>query len=97
MFPFLRSEFKSGWTAGKLLALTFPRYWLSRAATTNIAVTNHVDRRQKLPRTKVIYHGIEDPLPNPGRSTSSQKLRIACVGRLVPEKGRKVSQYFSRP
>jgi hypothetical protein len=61
--------------------------WLSRAATTNIAVTSHVDRRQKLPRTKVIYHGIEDPLPNPGRSTSSQKLRIACVGRLAPEKG----------
>jgi glycosyltransferase involved in cell wall biosynthesis len=50
-------------------------------------VTNHVDRRPKLPRTKVIHHGIEDPLPNPGRSTSSQELRIACVGRLAPEKG----------
>ena len=86
-FRCLRSEFSSGWSAAKLLTLMFPRYWLSRAAATNIAVTNHVDRRQKLPHTKVIYHGIEDPLPNLGRSMPSQKLRIACVGRLVPEKG----------
>ena len=86
-FQCLRSEFSSRWTAAKLLALMFPRYWLARAATTNIAVTNHVDTRQKLPRTKVVYHGIEDPLPNPDRSMPSQKLRIAYVGRLVPEKG----------
>ena len=86
-FNCLRSEFSSGWTAAKLLAFMFPRNWLSRVATTNIAVTMHVDRRQKLPRTTVVYHGIEDPLPNPDRSISSQKLRIAYVGRLVPEKG----------
>ena len=86
-FQCLRSEFSSGWTAAKLLALMFPRYWLSRSATTNIAVTQHVDTRQKLPHTRVIYHGIEDPLPNPHRPMLSQKLRIACVGRLVPEKG----------
>jgi glycosyltransferase involved in cell wall biosynthesis len=65
----------------------FARNWLSRAATTNIAVTVHVDHRQKLPHTKVVYHGIEDSLPNPDRSISSQKLCIAYVGRLVPEKG----------
>jgi glycosyltransferase involved in cell wall biosynthesis len=64
----------------------FPRDWLARAATTNIAVSRHVDQRQKLPHTKVVYHGIEDPIPNPDRSPS-QKLRIAYVGRLVPEKG----------
>ena len=86
-FQCLRSEFSSGWTAAKLLALMFPRYWLARSATTNIAITQHVDTRQKLPRTKVVYHGIEDPLPNPDRSMPTQKLRIACVGRLVPEKG----------
>jgi len=86
-FQCLRSEFSSGWTAAKLLAFMFPRDWLSRAATTNIAVTSHVDKRQKLPHTKVVYHGIEDPLPNPARSTPSQKLCIAYVGRLVPEKG----------
>jgi glycosyltransferase involved in cell wall biosynthesis len=85
-FRCLRSEFSSGTTAAKLLAFMFPRHWLSRAATTNIAVTKHVDDRQKLPHTKVVYHGIEDPLPNPQRSIP-QKLRIAYVGRLVPEKG----------
>ena len=85
-FQCLRSEFSSGWTAVKLLASMFPRDWLARAATTNIAVSRHVDQRQKLPHTKVVYHGIEDPLPNPDRSPS-QKLRIAYVGRLVPEKG----------
>ena len=86
-FQCLRSEFSSGWIAAKLLAFMFPRHWLSHAATTNIAVTKHVDHRQKLPHTKVVYHGIEDPLPSPGESTPSQKLRIAYVGRLVPEKG----------
>jgi glycosyltransferase involved in cell wall biosynthesis len=86
-FRCLQSEFSSGWTAAKLLAFMFPRNWLSRAATTNIAVTRHVDHRQKLPRTKVVYHGIEDPLPNPDQPIPSQKLRLAYVGRLVPEKG----------
>jgi glycosyltransferase involved in cell wall biosynthesis len=85
-FQCLRSEFSSGWTAAKLLASMFPRDWLARAATTNIAVSRHVDQRQKLPHTKVVYHGIDDPIPNPDRSPS-QKLRIAYVGRLVPEKG----------
>jgi len=83
-FRCLQSEFSSGWIATKLLASMFPRDWLSRAATKNIAVTSHVDQRQKLPHTKVIYHGIEDPLLNPDRSPS-QKLHIAYVGRLVPE------------
>jgi glycosyltransferase involved in cell wall biosynthesis len=86
-FQCLRSEFSSGMTAAKLLAFMFPRHWLARVATTNIAVTNHADHRQKLPHTQVVYHGIEDPLPIPHRSLASQKLRIAYVGRLVPEKG----------
>jgi glycosyltransferase involved in cell wall biosynthesis len=86
-FRCLRSEFSSGMTAAKLLAFMFPRNWLSRAATTNIAVTGHVDHRQKLSHTTVVYHGIEDPLPNPAHSAPSKKLCIAYVGRLVPEKG----------
>jgi glycosyltransferase involved in cell wall biosynthesis len=86
-FQCLRSELSSGPTAARLLAFMFPRHWLSRAASTNIAVTSHVDKRQKLPHTKVVYHGIEDPLPNPDRPTPPQKMRIAYVGRLVPEKG----------
>jgi glycosyltransferase involved in cell wall biosynthesis len=86
-FQCLRSEFSSASTAAKLLAFMFPRHWLARAAMTNIAVSSHVDRRQKLPHTKVIYHGIEDPLPRPASSVPPQKLGIAYVGRLVPEKG----------
>ena len=86
-FQCLRAEFSSGMTAAKLLAFMFPRNWLSRAATTNIAVTMYVDHRQKLPRTKVVYHGILDPLPNPDQPIPAQKLRLAYVGRLVPEKG----------
>jgi glycosyltransferase involved in cell wall biosynthesis len=86
-FQCLRSEFSSGPTAARLLAFMYPRHWLSGAASTNIAVTSHVDKRQKLPHTKVVYHGIEDPLPNPDRPTPPQKMRIAYVGRLVPEKG----------
>jgi glycosyltransferase involved in cell wall biosynthesis len=86
-FQCLRADFSSGITAAKLLTFMFPRHWLARVATTNIAVTSHVDHRQKLPHTKVVYHGIEDPLPIPDRSLPSQKLRIAYVGRLVPEKG----------
>jgi glycosyltransferase involved in cell wall biosynthesis len=86
-FQCLRSEFSSRMTAAKLLAFMFPRNWLARVATTNIAVTSHVDHRQKLPNTKVVYHGIEDPLPNPDRSIPSKKLCIAYVGRLVTEKG----------
>jgi glycosyltransferase involved in cell wall biosynthesis len=86
-FQCLQSEFSSGWTAAKLLAFMFPRHWLARVATTNIAVTRHVDHRQKLPHTQVVYHGIEEPLPIPDRSLPFQKLYIAYVGRLVPEKG----------
>ena len=86
-FRCLRAEFSSRTTAARLLAFMFPRDWLARAATTNVAVTGHVDLRQKLPHTKVVYHGIEDRLPNPDQPIPSQKLRIAYVGRLVPEKG----------
>ncbi|MDP9339097.1 MAG: glycosyltransferase family 4 protein [Acidobacteriota bacterium] len=88
-FKCLHSEFSSRRVAAQLLLLMFPRYWLARDARKNIAVTHHVAQRQKLPRTEVVYHGIEDPLPGERESTSlpAARLCIACVGRLVPEKG----------
>lgn len=86
-FKCLRSEFSGGWAAAKRLLLMFPRNWLARAASLNLAITNHVRDRHKLRRTNVVYYGIEDPLPNRGVSVSSKKLCIAYVGRLVPEKG----------
>jgi glycogen(starch) synthase len=87
-FQCLHSEFRSRRIAAQLLLLMFPRHMLARAARKNIAVTRHVDQRQRLPRTEVVYHGIEDPLPEGDLALSSQrKICIACVGRLVPEKG----------
>lgn len=86
-FKCLQSEFSGGWAAAKRLLLMFPRNWLARASSLNLAITNHVRDRHKLRRTNVVYYGIEDALPNRGASLSSKKLCIAYVGRLVPEKG----------
>jgi glycogen synthase len=86
-FKCLQSESPGGWAATKRLLLMFPRNWLSRAASLNLAITNHVNHRHKLRRTSLVYYGIEDPLPNRSVSVPSQKLCIAYVGRLVPEKG----------
>lgn len=54
----------------------------------NIAITNHVQKREALPHTRVIYHGIED-----GKAMTSAGSRVptkvcfAFVGRLVSQKG----------
>jgi glycosyltransferase involved in cell wall biosynthesis len=73
------------------LLLMFPRLWLVRRAAKNVAITRHVLERHKLPRSEVVYYGIEDPLlkRNPGRSTSNpgDTISFAFVGRFVPEKG----------
>jgi glycogen synthase len=85
-FRCLQSE-ASSLRAMVRLTLMFPRYWLTRAATVNVAITNHVRDRHKLPRTRVVYYGIESLLLKPGQSRSSSALCIAYLGRLVPEKG----------
>ena len=69
----------------------FPRSWLVRRAARNLAITRHVGDRHKLPRTEVVYYGIEDPLAR-GNSVlpaanQSEKVSFAFVGRFVPEKG----------
>lgn len=74
----------------KLLQM-FPRNFLARSAACNIAVSKHVFERHALPRSRVVYHGIEDLSGNdvsvPGTSSGPGKMRFAYVGRLVPEKG----------
>jgi glycosyltransferase involved in cell wall biosynthesis len=73
------------------LLLMIPRFWLSRNAAMNIAVSRRALERCALPRSSVVYHGIEDPLGNDRVPLStwnaSGKTCFAYVGRFVPEKG----------
>jgi glycogen synthase len=69
----------------------FPRSWLVGRAARNLAITRHVRDRHKLPRTEVVYYGIEDPLARGSSvlpvANQSEKISFAFVGRFVPEKG----------
>jgi glycogen(starch) synthase len=69
----------------------FPRLWLVRKAARNLAITRHVRDRHKLPRTDVVYYGIEDPLARTGAAfpitNRTKRISFAFVGRFVPEKG----------
>jgi len=83
-----------GWirSAARLL-LTSPRRWACRHVAANIAVSKHVKHRIDLVDTRVIYHGIPDPLRESERraegcaETPSRTPTFAYVGRLVSEKG----------
>jgi glycosyltransferase involved in cell wall biosynthesis len=69
--------------------LTFPRRWLCERAAANIAITNHVGKRLGLPRSQLIYHGVQDG--GGGEAIDGGVLAgplvVAYVGRLVGEKG----------
>jgi len=69
----------------------FPRSWLVRRASRNLAITRHVSDRHRLPRAEVVYYGIEDPLakghPGPAPTGPRDRILFAFVGRFVPEKG----------
>lgn len=74
--------------------LTFPRHFLAARAATNVPVSYHVAKRIALPRSTVIYHGLEfDESLKPFQqspttaTTSSEITRFGYVGRFVPEKG----------
>src|SRR4029077_17032261 len=73
----------------RLLISTFARRAFSRLANTNIAPSHHVAARQNLPRTRVIFHGVENPFAGkdmlPKRTTNRKE--FAYLGRLVVEKG----------
>jgi glycosyltransferase involved in cell wall biosynthesis len=72
--------------------LTFARRLACNAASVNIAITEHVNRRLHLQRTTVIYHGIPESIDLTSRQidTTNNTPRVvtfAYVGRLVSEKG----------
>jgi glycogen synthase len=72
------------------LLLMFPRSALSRRAAKNLAITQHVAQRQALPRSSVLYYGVQECCQPSGVPTSTRNDRpisFAYVGRLVPEKG----------
>ena len=66
------------------------RHQLAKRVSANIAITEYVNARHNLPRTQVIYYGIDDPLA--GSSADAPENHparpvFAFVGRFVPEKG----------
>jgi glycosyltransferase involved in cell wall biosynthesis len=77
------------WKSIFQMSIMVPRYFLARSASVNISVSNHTLRRQRLPKSRTIYHGIEDGLSFEARTPqdSSGQVCFAYVGRFVPEKG----------
>jgi glycogen(starch) synthase len=63
-----------------------PRNLLTRAVARNVAITSHVLQRQGLPRSSVIYYGIEDSRCKTISRTNG-RTSFAYVGRFVSEKG----------
>ena len=74
-------------TTWRNIVLNFPRRWLCKRATVNVAVSNHVARRLSLPRTRTIFHGIRITSPGDEPALNADPPRIGYVGRLVTEKG----------
>jgi hypothetical protein len=72
--PFWRS-------AGRLL-LMFPRFWLSKRAARNIAVSQRSGGITALPRSIVVYHGVDDPLQNGWLVPPPRTHRGRCVSHL---------------
>jgi glycogen(starch) synthase len=85
-----RSELSSSLKSLRQLVLTKVRNSLCRRVE-NVAITHHVQKRNALPNSRVIYHGIEDGLINETTgstgSSCARRLCFAYVGRLVSEKG----------
>jgi glycosyltransferase involved in cell wall biosynthesis len=73
------------------LLLMFPRRFLARHVSANLAVSQYVLNRHALPRSSVLYHGIEDCPAGENLQQDTaflrDKISFAFVGRLVREKG----------
>jgi glycosyltransferase involved in cell wall biosynthesis len=69
----------------------FPRRFLARQVSANLAISQHVLNRHALPRSSVVYYGIEDCPAGDNHQQNANvlpnKISFAFVGRLVREKG----------
>src|SRR5713101_2398019 len=93
----LRCKARSGGLLNSFLMLlgTFPRRWMCKRVAFNLPITQHVQERLRLPRSEVIYYGIDDPLELRSATAESvgspadieAPIVFAYVGRLVQEKG----------
>ncbi|HEV2382723.1 MAG TPA: glycosyltransferase family 4 protein [Terriglobia bacterium] len=68
------------------LLLVFPRRWACGRVALNLPITDHVNRRVRLPRSKVVHYGIPDA-PHSVEEQSQNTGDFAYVGRMVSEKG----------
>lgn len=88
-----RAAESSSWLRGLAsLAGMFSRHYLARKAARNVAISRHEQQRMSLPKTTMIYHGVEDPAAasqscGASLAATGAKTRFAYVGRLVAEKG----------
>ena len=71
------------------LLLAFPRRWLAKRVTANVAPSGHMKARAVLPQTQVIYHGVSRVAPRTHvlNDRAAGPVCFAFVGRLVKEKG----------
>lgn len=79
------------WKSFRMWASGFPRLWLCKRAAYNVAITNHVQRRLSLPRSRVIYHGVpcseSTSVPSLEATGPGSPASFGFVGRFVAEKG----------
>jgi glycosyltransferase involved in cell wall biosynthesis len=69
--------------------LGLPRQWMASRVSANVCITDHVQRRLRLPHSSVIHYGIA-PAPIAPLATPPPKRNgvvFAFAGRFVPEKG----------
>jgi glycogen(starch) synthase len=91
----LRCEATSvGWTKSVFeLLLSFLRRWACKWVALNLPISHHLQKRIRLPRSRVVYYGITDlqrdtkPFHEERDKSGMPSATVAYVGRLVKEKG----------